>query len=269
MERRALGRGKTRLPVVGMGTRKTFDVSTPADREARGRLVEEAFAAGTTVFDSSPMYGAAEDVLGAALKTRRADAFVATKVWARRPEDIDAQIRASLAYFGGRIELQQVHNLVRTEEVLPKLKALRSTGQISMVGVTHFDPRALPELERWMRTGDVDAVQVLYNAARPEVDERILPLAEELGLGVLVMEPFGAGMLVAEDPPPRLMERLRDKGVRTWAQALLKWVLSDPRVHVVLPATRRTGRPTENALAGRPPWFDAEERAAIQAVFDR
>lgn len=255
--------------MVGMGTRKTLDVPPGPETETRARLVGEALAAGTRVFDSSPMYGSAERVLGSALRSRRKESFVATKVWARTAAEIEPQIQASLETFGGHIDLYQVHNLVRVEEVLPRLKALRSTGQVSLVGVTHFDPRALPELERWMAKGDIDAVQLLYNAGRSDVEDRVLPLAEQLGLAVLVMEPLGAGMLVAEEPPAALMERLRAKGVRTWAQALLKWVLSDPRVDVVLPATRRAGRPTENALAGEPPWFDAAERAAVQGIFDR
>lgn len=269
MEERRFGRRGPLLPVVGMGTRKTLDVTSSPEVEARRRLIEEALSTGTRVFDSSPMYGAAERVLGEALKGQRERAFIATKVWARSPSEIEPQIRASLEYFGGHIDFYQVHNLQHTAEVLPRLKELRSTGQVSMVGVTHHDPRALPELAHWMESGDIDAVQILYNASRIEVEDRILPLASQLGLGVLVMEPLGAGMLTLEEPPPKLMERLRAKGVRTWAQALLKWVLSDPRVQVVIPATRKLGRPTENAAAGSPPWFDAEERAAIRAVFDR
>jgi aryl-alcohol dehydrogenase-like predicted oxidoreductase len=269
VDERMFGRRGPRLPVVGMGTRKTLDVSDPAQVEARKRLVNEALTAGTRIFDSSPMYGAAERVLGQALEGRRKEAFVATKVWARSASEIESQISASLECFGGHIDLYQVHNLMHTEEVLHRLKELRSTGQVSMIGVTHHDPRALPELARWMEKGDIDAVQLLYNASRVEVEERVLPLAAELGIGVLIMEPLGAGMLVAEEPPAGLMDRLRAKGVRTWAQSLPKWVLSDPRVHAVLPATRRAGRPSENAVAGAPPWLDAEERDAIRAVFDR
>lgn len=269
METRKFGRKGPVLPVIGMGTRKTFDVKSPADVEARKALVEEALAAGTTVFDSSPMYGESERILGDTLRSRRDKVVIATKVWARNREEIDKQIEASLRFFGGRIDIYQVHNLALVDEVIPRLKDLRSTGQVSMIGVTHFDPRATPELIRWMEKGDIDMVQILYNAARCEAEEKLLPCAQEMDIGVLVMEPFGAGMLVAEEPPQPLMNRLRAKGVRTWAQALLKWVLSDPRVDVVLPATRRAGRAAENAEAGSPPWFDAEERKAIENFFDR
>lgn len=269
MELRRWGPKAPLLPVVGMGTRKTFDVTDPAAEPSRVHLVDEALSAGTTVFDSSPMYGTAERVLGQALQGRRDQAFVATKLWPAPGRSLDGQVQDALGFFGGHVELYQSHNLLKIEEVLPRLKSLKSTGQARWIGATHFDPRRLSDLAQLMERGDIDVVQILYNASRLEVEERILPLAEQLGIGVFVMEPFGAGMLVAEDPPPRLLESLRAKGIRTWAQALLKWVLSDPRVHVVLPATRRPGRPLENAQAGRPPWLTPEERQAITGLFDR
>lgn len=252
-----------------MGTWKTFDVRGKDEELLRARLVAEAMDAGTTVFDSSPMYGEAERVLGAGLGRARASAFVATKVWAREEGEADQQIEASLRYFGGSIDLYQVHNLSRIEEVLPKLQALKSTGQVRFVGVTHYRRETFPDLERWMRQGNLDTIQVPYNARDRAVEEKILPLAQELGLGVLVMEPLGTGGLLETPPPPGLLARLRPKGVQTWAQALLKWILSDPRVHVILPATARPGRPRENAAAGAAPWFDEEERQEIAQAFLR
>ncbi len=267
MERRTLGQRGPPLGVVGMGTWKTFDVKGKSEEAARHRLVEEALRAGTRVFDSSPMYGEAERVLGDGVRAHRKQAFVATKVWARAPGELDTQVRAALGFYGGHIDLYQVHNLSRTEEVLPRLLELRSTGQVSWVGATQYRAEAFPKLMTLMRSGKIDAVQVPYNAKERTVEREVLPLAEELGLGVLVMQPLGTGELLRTSPPHDLMEKLRPKGVNTWAQVLEKWVLSDPRVDVILPATERPGRPTENAKAGEPPWFDPDEREAIAKIF--
>src|SRR3712207_6097510 len=114
-----------------------------------------------------------------------------------------------------------------------------------------------------MRSGRIGAVQVPYNPREREVERTILPLAEELGLGVVVMRPFGEGALVRRDPGPRALAPLRDFGVETWAQALLKWALSDARCHLAIPASSRPGRMTENAAAGEPPWLGPEEREHI------
>ena len=114
-----------------------------------------------------------------------------------------------------------------------------------------------------MRTGRIDAVQVPYNPAQREVERTILPLAADLGLGVLLMRPLGEGQLMRRPPSQAELAPLRPFGVTTWAQALLKWGLSDPRVHVSLTATSQPGRLTENATAGSPPWFGAQERAHV------
>jgi aryl-alcohol dehydrogenase-like predicted oxidoreductase len=117
-----------------------------------------------------------------------------------------------------------------------------------------------------MRTGRVGAIQIPYNPRQREVEREILPLAEELGLGVVVMRPFGEGALTRRPPPERDLAPLRPFGVATWAQALLKWILSDPRCHVAIPATSKKGRTRENAAAGDPPWFGAKERALVERL---
>jgi aryl-alcohol dehydrogenase-like predicted oxidoreductase len=120
-----------------------------------------------------------------------------------------------------------------------------------------------------MRTGRIQMIQVPYNAADRVVEREVLPLAEELGLGVMVMQPLGTGPLAQRSPPPRDLGPLAAFGVTTWAQALLKWILSDPRVHCVIPATRRHHRVAENAAAGDGPWFDADTREYVARLAAR
>lgn len=242
--------------MIGMGTWETFDVSQ-ADEPRCAEIVDEALAAGVRVFDSSPMYGEAECVLGAALGDRRPEAFVATKIWTSSPEEGRRQAEQALRFYRGGVDLYQVHNLVAWREQLALLEELRDAGRVRLIGATHYSPGAFRELEEVMRTGRIEAIQVPYNPREREVETRILPLAEELGIGVVVMRPLGGGSLMRRPPSASDLEAL---GVETWAQALLKWVLSDPRCTVAIPATSKPGRMTENAGAGQAPWLDADQR---------
>jgi aryl-alcohol dehydrogenase-like predicted oxidoreductase len=239
MEERRLG------PVVGLGTWKTFD----GDLGTARAVVEAALESGVRLFDTSPMYDEAERTLAAALDPRRDEAIVATKIWTPDPAEAQRQYADQLEWFGGRIELEQVHNLVAWEEYLPWLEAERDEGRIERVGVTHYASSAFPELARALRTKRFDAVQLPYNPREREC-ERELPL--------------GSGRLVARPPNSAALDPLRPFGVETWAQALLKWALSDERVDAVLPATKRPERVRENAAAGNPPWFSPEERRYVE-----
>jgi aryl-alcohol dehydrogenase-like predicted oxidoreductase len=226
-------------------------------------VVDAALAAGTDLFDSSPMYGEAERVLGQALEGRRDRALVATKVWTAERDEARAQLDFALASFGGCVDLYQVHNLVAWPERLAELEDLRDRGQVRAIGATHYSPSAFGELAKVMRSGRVGAIQVPYNPRERAVEHEILPLAEELEIGVLVMRPFGGGGLATRPPRAEELRPLEPFGVTTWGQALLKWVLSDPRCHVAIPATSRPERATENAAAGEPPWLGPDERELV------
>lgn len=255
MEERRLG------PVVGLGTWNTF-----GGDESRARaVVGAALGAGVRAFDSSPMYGGAERALGAALDGRRGDALVLTKLWSASPDEARAQLERQLAWFGG-IDVEQVHNLVAWDEHLPWLEAEREAGQVGRIGVTHYLPAAFDELERALRTGRFQVVQLPLNPWERACERTLLPLAAELGVAVVVMRPLGAGALLARTPTPADLAPLAAFGVETWPQALLKWALSDPRVDLVVPATKRPGRAVENAAAGTPPWFGPEERALVERL---
>jgi aryl-alcohol dehydrogenase-like predicted oxidoreductase len=263
VERRRLGETGLEVPAIGLGTWQVLDVRG-REEASRHEVVRAALEEGANLFDSSPMYGEAERVLGDALRRHGRDrAIVATKVWTSNDSEAERQVSASLGYFGGHVELYQVHNLVAVQRRLDTLHRLEVEGKVRAVGATHYSRAAFSDLMSVMRSGRVDFVQVPYNAAETTVTGELLPLARELGLGVIAMVPLGSGRLVRRSPPESELEPLREFGVETWAQALLKFVLSDQRVSCAIPATSSPNRMRENARAGEPPWFGDEERAYV------
>jgi diketogulonate reductase-like aldo/keto reductase len=255
MEERRLG------PAVGLGTWNTFG----ADAEQAREVVAAALDAGVRLFDSSPMYRGAEGALAAALAGRRDGATIATKIWTQSVAEGREQYRRQVEWFG-RVEIEQVHNLVAWQEHLEWLEVERDEGRIDRIGVTHYSSGAFGELAAALRTGRFDTVQLPYNPHERDVERELLPLAAELGVAVIVMRPLGGGELVRRTPSHAALAPLRAFGVETWAQALLKWVLSDERVDVAIPATGRPERTAQNAAAGSPPWFGPAERALVEEL---
>ena len=255
MEERRLG------PVVGLGTSNTFY----GDEQAAGQVVSALLAAGGRLLDTSPMYGEAEGSLAVALRGRREQAVLATKIWARSLEEGRHQFARQLEWYG-RVEIEQVHNLVAWQEHLPWLEAERERGRIGRIGVTHYDPNAFDELARALRTGRFDAVQLPLNPLERECERVLLPLAAELGMPVIAMRPFADGLLLRSVPDSRELAPLRAFGVETWPQALVKWTLSDERIDVVIPATSKPVRVGENCAAGSPPWLGGDERALVERL---
>jgi diketogulonate reductase-like aldo/keto reductase len=255
MEERRLG------PVVGLGTWNTF----AGDRDLARVVVGTALEAGCRLFDSSPMYGGAEESLGLALPERRAEAIVATKIWAGSVAEGREQFADQLRWFG-RVEIEQVHNLVAWQEHLPWLEEELEAGRIQRLGVTHYQPAAFDELAHALRTRRFSVVQVPYNPLERECEQELLPLAAELGVAVIVMRPLGDKSRLPDPPPPEALAPLRDFGVTTWPQALLKWALSDDRIDAVIPATRDPEHLRENAAAGEPPWLGPEERRLVERL---
>lgn len=255
IEQRRLG------PVVGLGTWNTFG----GDAELARDVIGAAFAGGTRLVDTSPMYGNAERSLAAALQGRRDQATVATKIWAPTTEQAREQFIRQLEWFG-RIEIEQVHNLVSWREHLAWLEDERDGGRIDRIGVTHYSPVAFDEVADALRSGRFETVQLPLNPYERAAERVLLPLAAELGLPVIVMRPFGEGELLAREPSPDELEPLAEYGIDTWPQALLKWALSDERVDVVIPATRNPLHAAQNALAGSPPWLGPEERRYVERL---
>jgi diketogulonate reductase-like aldo/keto reductase len=245
MEERRLG------PVVGLGTWNTFDDDAALARD----VVDAAFDAGVRVYDSSPMYRGAEAALGQALAGR---GTVATKIWAPSVEEGRTQYARQREWFG-RVDIEQIHNLVSWRQHVEWLKEEHD----GLLGVTHYARSAFGELADALRTRLFDVVQLPYNPHERDVERELLPLAAELGIRVIVMRPLAEGALVRRQVDPAA---LRELGVETWPQALLKWALSDERVDLVIPATRRPERTRENALAGEPPWLSPEQRALVEEL---
>jgi diketogulonate reductase-like aldo/keto reductase len=255
MEERRLG------PVIGLGTWNTFGT----DARLAGDVVGAALDAGVRVFDSSPMYRGAEASLAAAVGRRRSEATVATKIWAASVDEGREQYRRQREWFG-RVEIEQIHNLLAWRAQLEWLEHEREEKEIDKLGVTHYAPSAFGEVAEALRTRRFDVVQLPYNPREREVERELLPLAAELGVAVIVMRPLGEGALVRRNPSERDLAPLRAFGVETWGQALLKWVLSDVRVDLAIPATSRSERAAENAAAGEPPWFGPEERTLVERL---
>ncbi len=259
MERRTLGRTGIEVPAIGMGTWRTFDTS-----DDRRPLVTAAIDSGIDLFDSSPMYGRAEDTLSRAVEGRRDRVIIATKVWTPDESEGRRQADHALGLFG-HVDIYQVHNLVNVPAQLVMLERFREEGKVRAVGATHYQEPAFDELMTLMSSGRIDMVQVPYNPLRRSAESKLLPLAESLGLGVLVMSPLQHGIL---DRRPSARE-LEELGVETWAQAVLKWIASDPRVTTVLTATQRMERVPENARGGEPPFFDRDQRDLVVRIAER
>lgn len=258
MRHRPFGRAGIDVPVVGLGTWRVFDV--PPSRQPRaGRVVDAAFDAGVRFVDTSPMYRRSERVLGEALASRRADAIVATKTWAGSVDEGREQFRRQLGYFQGRVDLLQIHNLVAWEQHLAWIERERDAGRVRFIGATHYSPSAFGELARVARTGRLDAVQVPYNPLVAPAVEPLLDLAAEIGLGVVVMRPFAEGALLRGSLPPALAAL----GFTNWAEALLRWCLTDPRVSVAIPATSSVSHALANAAAADALPLDGQARRAV------
>jgi len=254
MEQRALG------PVIGLGTSRTFDADVALARRVVGATHESEYR----LYDTSPMYGS-EEALGLALEPHRGESVLATKIWTESVEEGRAQFEDQLRWFG-RVEIQQVHNLVGWEAHLPWLEEERDAGRIDRIGVTHWQSSALPELAQALRTGRFSVLQVPYNPLEQESARELLPLAEELGVAVIVMRPLGDKSRLPNPPSAEELAPLREFCVDTWPQALLKWALSDERIAAVIPATRNPDHARENAAAGTPPWLGPDERKLVERL---
>ena len=243
------------LPVIGCGTYIGFDAAPGSSDYAQlPGVLETLFAAGGSVLDSSPMYGRAETTTGELLAAAgsRPKAFIATKVWTSGREAGMAQMEQSFARLAtSRIDLLQVHNLVDWRTQLATLRLWKEAGRVRYLGITHYTESAYAEVQAVLRVEKLDFLQINYALDDRAAAERVLPLAQERGVAVLVNRPFGGGGLLRRLAGKPLPGWAAEIGCSSWAQVLLKFVLSHPAVTCAIPGTSRPGHMRDNLAAGR------------------
>lgn len=241
------------LPAIGIGTWEKFDVGAKDQkRAALQQVLEILFAAGGRFIDSSPMYGKAEGAVGDLLASMP-DAprpFVATKVWTRGKREGIAEMERSEKLMGGHLDLIQVHNLLDWRAHVETLSVWKAEGRIRYIGITHYTPSAHAELESVMRAAPWDFVQLDYSLEDRAAETRLLPLAAELGMGVIVNRPLGGGGLIRRLLKKPLPDWAEAAGYGSWAELLLKFILSNPAVTCVIPGTGDPAHMREFVKAG-------------------
>lgn len=270
MQLRAIPASGERLPVIGMGTSGTFEVGeSPADRAPLIEVTRRLLATPNSLIDTAPSYGRAETVVGDILQGGgwRRQAFIATKISARAGDDARAQWRRSLASLRtDKVDLLQVHNLVDWKQNLAFLRELKAAGQVRYVGITHYVDSAHDALADIVQAEKLDFVQVNYSVTSRSAERRLLPLCRDRGVAVLVNRAFEDGRLFGQVKGRALPEWAGEIGCSSWAQIFLKFVLAEPAVTVVIPATSKPGNMADNLAAGSGAMPDARQRERIAAL---
>lgn len=278
MHRRRIPSSGETLPVIGVGTWRTFDVGDrPQDRAPLAEVLQVLFDAGGTVIDSSPMYGASEKVTGDVLAlmdgfTNEAHgrAFLATKVWTQGRDAGIAQMRESMRLLrDDKLELMQIHNLVDWKTHLPTLRAWKDEGRIRYLGVTHYTASAHAQLEAVLKSEKLDFVQLNYALDDRAAAQRLLPLAADRGVAVIVNQPFGGGGLLRSLGGQALPSWAGEIGCTSWAQLLLKFVLAHPAVTCAIPGTGKPQHMRDNVQAGVGPYPDIDMQARMIALLGK
>ena len=243
-----------KLPVIGLGTWRAFDVDLTTDNRRQLEQVLSLFVKlGGRVIDSSPMYGRAEEVIGeltAALGIRD-KLFLATKVWTHGKENGIKSMERSMALLRTkRVDLMQVHNLVDVQTHLATLREWKQQGRIRYLGITHHEAGAFPDVEKIMRSEKLDFVQINYSLMERDAEARVLPLAQERGVAVIVNRPFGAGDLFDKVRSKPLPDWAAEFDCHSWAQFFLKWIVTHPAVTCAIPATNKPGHLEDNMQGG-------------------
>ncbi len=261
------------LPVIGLGTWQTFDVGPSAAARAPLKEVLRTFASmGGKVIDSSPMYGNSEEVAGDLIAELglQSKLFVATKVWTSGKDAGIEQMNDSMRKLRTpRLDLMQVHNLVDVDTQLDTLQQWKRDGRIRYVGVTHYTASAYEAVARVMKSHPIDFLQINYSAGEREAEKRVLPLAQERGVAVIANRPFGGGGLFSRLRGKPLPAWAIDIDCNSWAQLLLKFVVSHPAVSCAIPATSKVEHLRDNMGAGYGRLPDEALRARIAAAVDQ
>jgi diketogulonate reductase-like aldo/keto reductase len=267
--RRPIPSTREEMPIVGLGSWITFNVgSDPVLRDECAAVMAAFFEAGGRMIDSSPMYGSSQPVIGYGLQKvgRPSALFSAEKVWTPSGASGPAQIEQSRRFWGvPKFDLVQVHNLLAWKPHLQTLFQMKAAGALRYVGITTSEGRRHDLLEQIMRSEPIDFVQLSYNVVDREAEARLLPLASERGIAVIVNRPFRQGELIDRLKREKLPEWAAELGVSSWAQLMLKYILAHPAVTVAIPATTRVDHVRENLSAAAGPMPDLAMRQRIAA----
>ncbi|MGC3946635.1 MAG: aldo/keto reductase [Chryseolinea sp.] len=265
--KRAIPSSGEMVPSVGLGTWRTFNVGdNENDLNQRRQVLKELVASGGSVVDSSPMYGRSEGVVGK-LSTElgsNARLFIATKVWTTGEREGKEQMQRSFDLLHRKqIDLMQVHNLVDWKTHLPTLYKMKEEKRIRYIGITHYVESAYDQLESIMRSEAIDFLAVNYSAESRTAEERLLPLAKDKGIAVIINRPFEEGALFDRVTDKKLPSLAKDINCRTWAQVFLKYILANPAVTCVIPGTTNPSHMVENVGAADDILPDARMRSEI------
>jgi diketogulonate reductase-like aldo/keto reductase len=260
------------LPVIGLGTWQVFDVGgDPAARAPLRDVLRAFFAGGGRLIDSSPMYGASESVVGllSAEAGLLGKLFVATKVWTSGREAGIQQMETSFKRLRvERMDLMQIHNLVDVGVHTKTLADWKAKGRVRFIGITHYSASAYADVEKWLKTGAYDFLQINYSLAERESAERLLPLARERKIAVIANRPFAEGAMFRKVRGKSVPDWAKEAGMATWAQYFLKWIVSHPAVTCVIPGTGNTEHLADNLAAGTGPLPGEALRKRMAEHFD-
>ena len=258
------------VPAVGLGTWQTFDVGpSPVSRQSVKEVLRLFAEKGGTVIDSSPMYGKSEEVVGDLSKALglQKDLFMATKVWTQGEQAGIRQMETSMREMQAQpLDLMQIHNLVDWQTHLKTLRRWKEEKRIRYLGVTHYTASAFPDLERIIKNESVDFVQLNYNIKTREAAKRLLPLAMDKGVAVIVNRPFESGSLFSAVKNKPLPGWAADFGIKSWGQFFLKYILGHPAITCVIPATAKPHHLIDNMGAGYGRLPDTATRLKMEAV---
>ena len=255
MLRRAIPSSGESLPIIGLGTSRVFDVD-PENRQElkiRKEIIEVLLDNGGSLVDTSPMYGQSEDLIGAILNDypRRNELFLATKVWTKGKTEGEQQISQSFKKMNTtKMELIQIHNLVDWKTQIKTLRQMKESGEISYIGITHYKSSAFKEMEDIIKKEPIDFAQFNYSIGERDAEERLLPICQDYGVATIINRPFMRGKLFRSFKNQTLPNWCKDYDISSWGQFFLKYIIANPAVTNIIPATSKSKNMLDNSFAG-------------------
>jgi len=245
---------KKSLPVIGLGTSRVFDIKPTTELlSIRQNILDILLDNGGTLIDTSPMYGKSEEIIGRLIETydRKKEIFLATKVWTKGKSEGENQIKESFRKMHtSKIQLIQIHNLLDWKTQITTLRKMKESGEIEYIGITHSKADAFPAMEKIIVNEPIDFAQFNYSLGEREAENRLLPLCADQGVATIINRPFMRAKLFRSVKGKVLPSWCNDYGIGSWGQFFLKYILSNPSVTNIIPATSKPKNMLDNSLAG-------------------